>query len=56
MTNAGKARYVENEEDINTLKKYLKNPLILAKVQISTWRYVDHILKTAYTTICTDAK
>jgi len=32
MTNAGKARYVENEEDINTLKKYLKNPLILSKV------------------------
>lgn len=32
MTKAGKAQYVEKEKAINTLKKYPKNPLILAKV------------------------
>lgn len=55
MINVGKARYVEKEEAIQTLKKYPKNPLIAAKVS-STWSYVDHILKTAYTTICTGVK
>lgn len=32
MVKAQKARYVEKEEAISTLKKYPKNPLILAKV------------------------
>lgn len=32
MTKVGKAKYVEKEDAINTLKKYPKNPLILAKV------------------------
>ena len=32
MTNAGKARYVQKEDAIQTLKKYPKNPLIAAKV------------------------
>lgn len=32
MVKAGKARYTEKEEAINTLGKYPKNPLILAKV------------------------
>ncbi|MEN6293811.1 MAG: hypothetical protein ABFD07_17565 [Methanobacterium sp.] len=32
MINVRKARYVQKEEAIKTLKKYPKNPLILAKV------------------------
>ncbi len=32
MVNVGKAHYVEKEDAICTLKKYPKNPLILAKV------------------------
>lgn len=32
MVRAGKARYTEKKEAIDTLKKYPKNPLILAKV------------------------
>lgn len=32
MIEAGKAKYVKKEESINILKKYPKNPLILAKV------------------------
>lgn len=32
MVKAGKARYVKKEDSIYTLKKYPKNPLVLAKV------------------------
>lgn len=56
MVNAEKAVYVQKEDAIQKLKKYPKNPLIAAKVQISTWRYVDHIFKIVHTTVCTSTK
>ena len=48
MTRVGKGEYIEKSEAIRILKKYPKNPLILAKVSINTWKYVDQRLKIVY--------
>ena len=53
MVKAGKARYVEKEEAIKTLKKYPENPLVLAKVSNKYMEICRSYLKDCVTIICT---